>query len=222
MRQRRNAASILCSSLCAAGLAAAGFAAFNGASGTAHAEAIDMESRALAPVYTVDGGHSGVVFRVRHRGVTNFHGRFNKIDGSFSFDPENLAAASFKAEIPVDSVDTGIEKRDEHLRSADFFNARQYPVATFESTAVRATSTPNHFELDGTLTLHGETKPITATLEWIGTGEHRGKPLAGFEANFSIKRADFGITTYLAEDGGENGGLGNTVDITIFAEGVAE
>lgn len=220
---RRRTASIVCTSLAAAGLAAAGFTGFAGANGAAHAEALDMETTAaLADSYTVDGAHSGVVFSIRHRGITNFHGRFNKIGGSFHFNPNFPTRGSFKAEIPVDSVDTGVAKRDDHLKSADFFNARQYPVATFESTGVATTETDNVFEVTGDMTLHGQTKPVTATLEWIGSGEHRGTAIAGFEANFSIKRSDFGITTYLADDGGEDGGLGNTVNLTIFVEGVGE
>lgn len=220
---RRRTTSIVCSSLAAAGLAAAGFAGFTGLSGVAHAEALDMEtSRVLAPTYKVDQVHSGVIFSIRHRGVTNFYGRFNTIDGSFTFDPADPSSGSFQAEIPVASVDTGNEKRDNHLKAADFFNARQYPVATFKSTSISPTDRPDFYELAGDLTVHGQTRPVTAEFHWTGTGVHQGKPLAGFEATFEIKRSDFGITTYLAPDGGEGGGLGNMVTITVFAQGIAE
>ncbi|USN98181.1 MAG: YceI family protein [Phycisphaeraceae bacterium] len=219
---RRRTASIVCTSLAAAGLAAAGFTGFAGATGVAHAEALDMESVVQVPTYTVDPVHSGVAFSVRHRGVGNFHGRFNKVEGTFTFDPASPAAGSFKAAIPVESIDTGIEKRDEHLKSADFFNARQYPTVTFESTAIETTEKENVFAVTGDMTMHGETKPITATLEWIGEGQDRGHAIAGFEANFTIKRSDFGITTFLAPDGGEGGGLGNTVHLTVFVEGAVE
>jgi polyisoprenoid-binding protein YceI len=221
MARRRNG-TMICSSLAAAGLAAAGMAAFSGMDGVAHAEAVDMEAVAAATTYSVDGVHSGVVFSVRHKGVSNFHGRFNKLDGSFTFDPSDPTSGSFTAEIPVASVDTGNEKRDNHLQAADFFNARQFPVATFESSSVGVTDRPNVYTVAGDLTLHGVTKPIEAELHWIGTGSDRGRELAGFDAKFSIKRSDFGITTYLADDGGEDGGLGNTVDITIFVEGVKQ
>jgi polyisoprenoid-binding protein YceI len=221
MPRRRNT-SIICSSLAAAGLAAAGMAGFAGTGGTAHAEAIDFEAAAAAPTYAVDGVHSGVVFSVRHAGVSNFHGRFNELKGSFTFDPADPFSASFSAEIPVASVDTGNGKRDEHLQAADFFNARQFPMASFASTAVSATDRAGVFALEGDLTLHGVTKPVEAQIHWVGTGSFRGKEVAGFDAKFSIKRSDFGITTYLAPDGGEGGGLGNTVDITIFVEGVKQ
>ena len=218
MAIRRNK-SVICSSLAAAGLAAAGMAAFSGMDGVAHAEAVDLEAFAAAPTYSVDGVHSGVIFSVRHSGVSNFHGRFNKLDGSFTFDPSDPTSGSFTAEIPVASVDTGNEKRDQHLQAADFFNARQFPVVSFESRSVSATGEEGVYTLAGDLTLHGVTKPIEAELNWIGTGTMRGAEIAGFDATFSIKRSDFGITTYLAEDGGEGGGLGNTVNITIFVEG---
>lgn len=221
MARRRNT-SIICSSLAAAGLAAAGMAGFAGTSGTAHAEAIDLEAASVAPTYSVDAVHSGAVFSVRHAGVSNFHGRFNQLSGSFTFDPSDPTSGSFNAEIPVASVDTGNKKRDEHLQAADFFNARQFPTATFSSTSVSVTDRPNVFALEGDLTLHGVTKPVEAQIHWVGTGSFRGKDVAGFDAKFSIKRSDFGITTYLAPDGGEGGGLGNTVDITIFVEGVKQ
>lgn len=219
MARRRNS-SIICTSLAAAGLAAAGMAGFDGFAGVAHAEALDLEAVALAPSYGVDGGHSGAMFRIRHSGVSNFRGRFNEVKGSFVFDPADPASGSFTAEIPLASVDTGNEKRDDHLKSADFFNSRQYPVATFTSSSVSATDTDGLYTLAGDLSLHGETKPIEAQLHWIGTGTARGKDVAGFDATFTIKRSDFGITTYLAPDGGEGGGLGNTVEVTIFVEGV--
>ncbi len=221
MARRRNT-SIICSSLAAAGLAAAGMAGFDGFGGAAHAEAIDFEAASVAPSYEVDGVHSGVVFSVRHAGVSNFHGRFNELNGSFSFDPSDPTSGSFTAEIPLASVDTGNEKRDEHLKAADFFNARQFPVASFTSTSVSATDAPDVYAVEGDLTLHGVTKPIEAHIHWVGTGSFRGKDVAGFDAKFSIKRSDFGITTDLAPDGGEGGGLGNTVDITIFVEGVKQ
>lgn len=218
---RRNAA-LASISLAAAGLAVAGFGSFTGAENAALAEALDMESAQVAPSYTVDSAHSGAIFSIRHSGVNNFRGRFDTLNGEFTFDPSDPIGGSFKAEIPIESVNTGNAKRDGHLESADFFNAKQYPVATFESTGVSPTGETNVFDLSGELTLHGVTKAIEAKMTWIGTGEFRGKPVAGLEASFTIKRSDFGITTYLAPDGGEGGGLGNTVNVTIFVEGARQ
>jgi polyisoprenoid-binding protein YceI len=218
---RRNAA-LASMSLAAAGLAVAGFGSFTGAENAEMAEALDMEAMVVAPTYSVDSVHSGATFSIRHAGVSNFRGRFDTVNGEFTFDPSNPSSGSFRAELPIESVNTGNGKRDDHLKAADFFNARQYPVATFESTGIAPTGEENVFDLSGNLTLHGTTKAITAKLTWIGTGQFRGNDVAGFDAEFSIKRGDFGITTYLAPDGGEGGGLGNTVSVTMFVEGVKQ
>lgn len=169
--------------------------------------------------YKVDKVHTSVIFGIRHQGVTNFYGRFNEIDGEFSFDPENPGAGSFNFTIATNSVDTGNSDRDRHLRQADFFNSRQFPQITFRSTEVRRSG--DKFELVGDLSLHGVTKRITAEMDWIGTGSIRGTPAAGFETRFRIKRSEFGMTTYLAADGGEGGGLGNTVNLIVAVEGLA-
>lgn len=169
--------------------------------------------------YKVDPVHTSVIFGIRHQGVTNFYGRFNEVDGEFAFDPENPGAGSFSFTVATSSVDTGNEGRDRHLRQADFFNSRQFPEISFSSTEVRRNG--DKFELVGDLSLHGQTRQITAEMEWFGTGNIRGTPAAGFEARFSIKRSDYGMTTYLASDGGEGGGLGNTVNMVVAVEGLA-
>jgi polyisoprenoid-binding protein YceI len=117
-------------------------------------------------------------------------------------------------------VDTNNEGRDRHLRAPDFFNMKQYPVATFEGTGLSETGTEGVFELTGRLTLHGRTQEVTAEVHDFGTGTFRGKDIAAFEARFTIQRTDFGMTTYVAPDGSDSGGLGNTVEIVISVEGV--
>ncbi len=169
--------------------------------------------------YEVDAAHSTVMFRIKHGGATNFYGRFNRIDvgkSAFSFDPENPSAGSFSFVIDNASVDTGNKDRDNHLRTADFFNVAQFATTSFKSTSITAKGN-DMFELEGNLTLHGETKPVTAELKWLGTGDFRG-PIAAFEASFEFKRSDFGMTKYLAEDKGDGGALGNTVAILIAVE----
>ena len=171
-------------------------------------------------VFNIDAGHSGVIFKIRHDAHSNFYGRFDAVRGEFHWDGDTPTNSSVELQIPIESVNTGNEKRDDHLKSADFFNGRQYPNASFSSTGMRSTGEDNTWELMGDLTMHGVTRPITAELSMISAGEGpRGGVEAGFEATFSIKRSDFGITSYLADDGGEGGGLGNTVEITVFVEG---
>ncbi|MEM7622856.1 MAG: YceI family protein [Planctomycetota bacterium] len=170
-------------------------------------------------VYALDKVHSVALFRVRHAGVGFFWGRFNAGDGEFFIDTDNPSNSFFRATIQMASVDTGNESRDKHLQAADFFNARQFPTATFESTGFRAAGGENMYELMGDLTFMGETKPITAAVEFGGNGTFRGKETQGFEAVFEIKRTEWGLSTYVADDGGEGGGLGNTVRIVLGVEG---
>ena len=183
---------------------------------TASAETAVLDDR----MYEVDGVHSSVVFKIKHAGIANFYGRFNELKGSFHIDRDNPSASTFRAEIPIDSVDTANERRDGHLKAADFFNMRQYPTATFVSTGMSETDEAGVYELRGDLTMHGRKRAITAKLHDFGTGSFRGKDIAAFEARFEIKRADFGMTTYIAEDGSDSGGLGNTVEIIIAVEGI--
>ncbi len=197
-------------------IASAGFLA-GFAPGAADAPA---PASAAAPRYEADPVHSAVLFQIRHSGITNFYGRFNEFSGSFSFDPESPTEGEFAFEVQTASVDTHNQKRDDHLRNADFFNSRQFPTITFKSTGIEAVE-GNLYKLTGDLTLHGETRPVTADLEWLGTATSpNGATLSAFEARFEIKRADFGMTKYLAPDGSESGGLGNTVKLIVSVEAI--
>jgi polyisoprenoid-binding protein YceI len=174
-----------------------------------------------AAEYRVDPVHSSVVFRIRHAGVAPFYGVFKEFSGDFTFDPESPESASFRFEVQTASVDTRNSSRDDHLRNADFFNSRQFPTISFASTGIEPGEGEGVYRLKGDLTLMGETRPVTAEMVWIGTGTNpRGQSIGGFEANFSIKRSDFGMTKYLAPDGSESGGLGNTVTLMIGVEGI--
>jgi len=177
---------------------------------------------AQADSYAVDKVHSSVLFQIRHAGVTNFYGRFGDFSGSFTFDPEAGTAGDFAFEVKTDSVDTGNAKRDDHLRTADFFNSRQFPTITFVGTDVERVE-GTKYRLTGDLTLQGETREVTADLEWLGTGSGpTGKPIGAFEARFEIKRSDFGMSKYLAPDGSESGGLGNTVKLIVSVEAIKQ
>jgi len=161
--------------------------------------------------FDVDGVHSSVVFRVKHVNASMFYGRFNDVSGSIGWEDGRVASADVT--VQTASVDTGNKNRDDHLRNADFFNARQYPTITFKGVSEDGKT------LKGDLTLHGTTKPITAGIVMNGEGEMRGSKKVGFEARFSIKRGDFGVVGYLADDGGDDGPIGNTVDLMVAIEG---
>lgn len=168
-------------------------------------------------VYEVDSVHSNVLFKIRHAGVTNFYGRFNEFKGSVDFDESDFTNSSVRFEIPISSIDTNSKTRDGHLKDAEFFNARQFPKASFESTSI--TKGPGGaYTLKGDLTLHGVTKEISAKVTDLRTGSFRDRPVLGFQADFSIQRSDFEIMKYLASDLSDSGPLGNTVEITVAIE----
>ena len=145
---------------------------------------------AHADTYKIDPAESSNVFSINNL-VTNFYGRFNDISGKVVFDADP-SKSSIEVSIPVESIDTNNEKRDQHLKSPDFFNAKQFPMIVFKSKSVEGSG--DTYKATGELTLHGVTKPLTMEIkrgkmprEW--GGEIRG----GGETRFTIKRSDFGM-----------------------------
>ena len=152
---------------------------------------------APAEEFTVDTGHSTVLFRILHMGVSNAWGRFDNIAGTVNLDEADPAKSALDITISTESVDTGVAKRDDHLRGPDFFNARQFPKITFKSQSLRATGADT-YEVTGTLTLHGVSRPLTVTLKKIGAGKSPlGDQRLGVETGFTIKRSDFGMKNML-------------------------
>jgi polyisoprenoid-binding protein YceI len=203
-----------------AGLLAGFSSAETNAGIAAESRELVFETRAGERMYAADKVHSSIVFKIRHGGVANFYGRFNDMDGEIHYNAESPTDTRMAFTVKTASVDTNSKSRDEHLRAADFFNARQFGEIKFVSTGI--TKSGDGHVLNGDLTLQGETRPISATLSSIDTGSIRGKDALGFEARFEIKRSEFGMTKYLAPDGGEGGGLGNTVELIVAVEAIAE
>jgi polyisoprenoid-binding protein YceI len=159
--------------------------------------------------FKVDPVHSTVLFRIQHFNAGQYYGRINDPQGTFTLDP---AGPKLDVTLEAAKVDTANAKRDEHLRSPDFFNARQYPTITFKSTSAEKTG-ENTYKVNGELTLLGQTKPVTATVETFGPAQDpRGTTRAGAEAIFTIKRSDFGMNFM-------PGGLGDEVRIIASVEG---
>jgi len=198
-----------------AGLAGLGFR--SGEVETSQRVETVRESAAGTTTYTVDPVHSNVIFKIRHGTVTNFYGRFNQVDGAIEFDEDAEIISSMSFKIPVSSVDTNSRTRDGHIKGAEFFNFRQYPGMTFESTSINPNGEGSYI-LKGTLSLHGVTKEIEATLDQVRTGIFRDRDVLGFEARFTIMRSDYGIMKYLADDLSETGPLGNRVDLIVAIE----
>jgi len=176
------------------------------------AVALSGATAASAATYQVDPVHSLVQFRARHFGVSNVYGRFNTFKASVVYDEANPAAGGFELEVQTDSVDTGNTRRDDHLRSPDFFNVKQFPVLTFKSTSVKPLG-EGRFEITGDLTILGKTRPVTAEVVLIGTGKHprSNAPMVGFETELTIKRSDFGMEFMI-------GPLGDEVGVRVAVE----
>jgi polyisoprenoid-binding protein YceI len=154
-----------------------------------------------ADEYVMDVAHAAVTFKISHLGLSWIYGRFNDFSGGFTLD-NDPAKCSFTMTIKTESVDTGNTKRDENLRSPDFFNAKQFPAMTFKSTSVKAVK--QGYEVTGDFTLHGVTKPVTFTLTGGKTIEFpKGTPRTGFSTELMIKRTDFGMDKFVEASGDE-------------------
>lgn len=150
-------------------------------------------SAMAADSYTVDPAHTYPHFSISHLGFSTMHGRFDKTSGTVTLD---RAAKSGSVEISIEtsSISTGFAKRDEHLKSPDFFNAAEYPAITYKSTAMHFKGdTPT--SVDGNLTILGVTKPVTLSIDEFncGTNPMNKKEECGAGASAQIKRSDFGV-----------------------------
>ena len=153
---------------------------------------------------------------MRHLGISNVRGQFADYDATVQFDPENLETLQVEATINVGSINTGIERRDNHLRSDDFFNAEQFPAMTFVSKGVRNID-GDEFELVGDLTIRDVTKEVVLEGEFLGAAAQGEKQKVGFEAETTINRFDYNLKwDKLTEAGGFV--VGEEVDIILELE----
>jgi polyisoprenoid-binding protein YceI len=171
-----------------------------------------------AGTWAIDSVHSSISFSVRHLVVSKVRGSFRTFSGAVVVGEDGTPSVT--AEIAVDSVDTGNEQRDAHLKAADFFDVAQHPTATFASTGVRESG--DKYVLDGVLTLKGNAKPISLDLEFNGTNPGMGHgEVAGFTASVVLNRKDFGVDIDLPlETGGAV--VGDKVTITLEIEALKQ
>jgi polyisoprenoid-binding protein YceI len=161
--------------------------------------------------YTLNPEHTYPHFAVSHMGFSTTHGRFNKTSGRFTLD-QAAKTGALELTIETASIDTGLSKRDDHLRSPDFFNTAEFPKATYKSTAVRFKG-DKPASVEGNLTLLGVTKPVTLTITAFNCGINPmdKKAMCGADATANLKRSDFGMTFSLP-------GVGDDIKLTIEAE----
>ncbi len=172
------------------------------------------ESKSKAETFSIDPTHSMALFRVRH-GASMFWGRFNKITGTVRYSPDSESILELDITMAIDSVDSGSEKLDGHLKSEDFFFAEKYPEATFKSSSSNRVGKKT-YAVSGKLTMRGVTKPITVRVDWLGTSESRRGRTCGVETEFTVKRSEFGINYGLSM-----GMLGDETKIIVAMEGSA-
>lgn len=162
--------------------------------------------------YAVDAAHSSVVFKTKHLGVAEFFGRFNAVDGEIAYSSDAPETSSVRIEIPVASLDTNNEGRDDHLRNADFFSAKEFPKVTFESASVAMDG--EDMLVTGDLTVRGTTKSVEAKVRKIGEGEAMNAYRAGFTAHFTMDMRDFGFQFVQQRPGA----VGPEVDVWVALE----
>ena len=171
-----------------------------------------------AATYKVDKDHSSVSFKIKHL-FSNVQGQFKDFEGSIDYDPDKPETWSAQGTVQTASIDTGSEKRDQHLKSADFFDAEKYPVITFKTTKV-SDATKDSAKVEGVFAMHGVEKPMVLDAQIHGVGNDPwGNTRAGFTATTTINRKDFGIEWNQTLD---NGGvlLGDEVMVTLEIEGI--
>ena len=169
--------------------------------------------------YNIDKTHTDVIFAAKHMMVTTVRGKFGTVDGSLQLDLENPGASSGSFTVGVASLNTGVEQRDGHLRSGDFFDAETYPEIAFVSTGVAAKG-GSDYAVTGDLTIRGTTRPVTFEVEYLGNYKSMaGADRVGFHATTKINREDWGLTWNVGlEAGGWLVGKDVKIEIDLAVE----
>ena len=176
-----------------------------------------LSTQALAEKYIIDTkeAHAFIQFRIQHLGYSWLTGRFNTFSGSFEYDEKNPEKASVMVEIDTASVDSNHAERDKHLRGEDFLDVEKYPKAKFVSTSF-SEKADGTAVLEGNLTLHGVTKPVTIDVEHVGHGQDPwGGYRRGFEGRTRIALADFDINYNLGPKSKE-------LELMLSVEGIRQ
>lgn len=158
----------------------------------------------------IDGGHSSVLFRIKHNKTAYFYGRFNEISGGIVYDEADPSKSSVEISIKAASVDTNSEGRDKHILSPDFLDAKQFPTLEFKSTKIQREGAV--WQATGDLKFHGTQQEVTLEFEKTGEGKgRRGENLFGFHTRFTVDRTEWGME-YMV------GPLGEEIEITVSLE----
>lgn len=148
--------------------------------------------------YQLDPAHTHVIASWTHFGYSHPVAHFGDVEGELVYDPADVSASSVHVTLPLSGLDAHVDAFNEHLRSADFFDAANYPTITFDSTRVEEAG-PGELKVTGNLTLHGVTRPVVLDVNLNRIGEHPmdGRAAIGFDATTTIKRSAFGVGKYV-------------------------
>ena len=185
------------------------------------AEEATVADTGVAPIaaasgtYAIDATHTLVLAKWNHMGFSNPSANFGNAEGKIVYNAEDVTQSSVEVTLPLSGLNSFTAKFDEHLHSADFFDAATFPVATFKSTKVEAAGT-NKLTVTGDLTIKDKTAPVVLAVTLNGAGAHpmAGKPAIGFDATATIKRTDFGVGAYVPN-------ISDDVQLSITTEAVA-
>lgn len=177
-------------------------------------------SSTFAAEYKIDPNHSSISFKVRHL-FSKVEGRFEKYEGSFTYEPDHPEVWKAQAVIQAHSIDTGVPDRDQHLKSPDFFDVEKYPTIEFTSTGVEEV-TASQAKLNGIFKMHGVEKPVSFDIEIYGqAADPWGNTRLGATATSKINRKDFGLNWNKTVETGQLL-VGEEVEITVEIEGIQE
>lgn len=163
--------------------------------------------------WIVDPMHSSINFNIKHMGISFVQGRFDKFDGKGATKGNNLDNADLSFTVEVNSINTGVEMRDKHLKSADFFDAEKYPTMTFVTGSITKEKN-NTYTLKGKLTIKDVTKEISVPVTFGGvTKNQQGKEVMGIQATFKVNRLDYNI-----KYDPTGAGVAKDVDVNLYFE----
>jgi len=174
---------------------------------------LNFGAQAQTTTYKVDPAHTSIVFKVDHMGFSQVYGMIGGADGKFVVDEKSPDKSSFEVTAKVDTIYTGDKKRDDHLRNADFFDAKVHPTLSLKSKTVKKAG--DKFDITADLTMHGVTKPVSFTFKQMKTGKDPwGNVRTGGVAVLNIKRTDFGMK-FMSKPGE----VGDEIEVQISIEG---
>lgn len=181
---------------------------------------VGANGMAAAPQWQIDPAHSNIYFGIQHI-YSTVKGHFNDFDGKIQFNPDDLKASRFDFKVNVGSIDTNNGERDKHLKTADFFDADQYPEMTFRSKSI-SHKTGDQYEVDGVLTIKDVSRSLKVPFTYLGSRQHPLNPkwvVAGFEARMMVDRLAYHVGSGKFH---QMGVVGKDVKVLISVESTRE